>query len=453
MHKPYKMPIVRASPDIKVNEPRISKLVILICRLLGRLYLFLFYGIARIVVNGGEKDLFNAFKRALTGESRCIIAFRHPNGGEPQLLSWFFLFKLRVLAARAGVKLPRWPHVVFVYGYEVVRWGGWVARFIMPNVGAMPIHHSKMDSKGMARIQKTIIEGPYPVAIAPEGQVSYTTNAIPRLEPGAIRIGFQVAERLAGKNETCSVEILPLSVHFRFGTWGTLALEKLLKKIEKICGFSNKDRKKILFTERVRQCRDHILEVNEWRYQIKGDIEKPFEERLEMIINAALETAERMMGVKRDGDLFSRMYWMRQLCWDQIFLPGVENFEGISYIEQNTRHLKAGEAWYIGRHIEIVDFCWYFRVPLPTEETNLSGKVEYAQNLWDFANRTMGGAFSDRKNILPRRVIIRAAPVINLSERFPAYQKDKKAAIAEAMSDLEKAYLDCIANANKAEQG
>jgi len=453
MRKPHKTPIVKASPDIKVTEPRISKLVIFICRLFGRLYLFLFYGIARIVVNGDGKNLFNAFKRALAGESRCIIAFRHPNGGEAQLLSWFFLFKLRVFAARAGVKFPRWPHAVFVYGYEVVRWGGWVARFIMPNVGAMPIHHSKMDSKGMTRIQKAITEGPYPVAIAPEGQVSYTTDAVPRLEPGVIRIGFQAVERLTGKNETCSVEILPLSVHFRFGTWGTLTLERLLKKIEKICGFSGKDRKNIPFTERARQCRDYILEANEARYQINSEKTKPFEERLNLVINAALETAERMMGVKSEGDLFSRMYRMRQLCWDQIFIPGVENLENMPFIEQNIRHLKAGEAWYIGRHIELVDFCWYFRVPLPDEGTSLSSRVEYAQNLWDFANRTMGGAFSNRKNILPRRVIIRAAPVINLSERFPAYQKDKKAAVAAAMSDLEKAYLDCIADANKAEQG
>jgi len=452
MRKPHKTPIVKASPDIKVMEPRISKLVIFICRLAGRIYLFLFYGIARIVINGEGKNLFNAFKRALAGESRCIIAFRHPNGGEPQLLSWFFLFKLRVLAAREGVKFARWPHAVFVYGYEVVRWGGWVARFIMPNVGAMPIHHSKIDTKGMARIQKAITEGPYPVAIAPEGQVSYTTDAIPRLEPGVIRIGFQAVERLAGKNETCSVEILPLSVHFHFGTWGTLTLERLLKKIEKTCGISGPNRKNILFTERVRQCRDCILEVNERRYQLASDKTKPFAERLDLVINAALETAERMMGVKRDGDLFTRMYWMRQFCWDQIFLPGVENFEDMPPIEQNVRHLKAGEAWYIGRHIEIVDFCWYFRVPLPTEETDFSSQIEYVQNLWDFANRTMGGAFPNRKNILPRRVIIRAAPVINLSERFPAYQEDKKAAIAEAMSDLEKAYIDCIADANRAER-
>ena len=450
MYSPYRQPVAKASPDIKTPEPRISKFVIFICRLLGRLYLFIFFGIAKVVCQG-DRFLFEAFQRALSGKSRCIIAFRHPNGGEPQLLSWFFLFKLRVLASRAGVRFAKWPHAVFVYGYEVVRWGGWVARFIMPNVGAMPIHHSKMDSRGMARIYKAIADGPYPVALAPEGQVSYTTDAVPRLEPGVIRIGFHVAERLAAKGIDCPVEILPLSFHFRFGAWGSLTLEMLLKKIERTCGISGKNRKKIDFTERVRQCRDHILKELEKRYQIRQEDSVSFEERLDLVINAALETAERMMGKKSEGDFFSRMYRLRQLCWDQIFLPGIESFKGMSQIEQSTVDLKAGEAWYIGRHVELVDFCWYFRVPLPTNETAFHKKIEYVQNLWDFANRAMGGAIRNRVSIFPRKVIIHAAPIINLSERFPSYQRDKKAAIAEAMADLERAYLDCIDEAKSIE--
>ena len=452
MYKPYRTPIAKAFPDIKIREPRMSKLVLLIVRLLGRLYLFLFYGVARMVLRK-EKVLSEAFRRALAGESRCIIAFRHPNGGEPQILSWFFLFRLRVLAARAGVRFIRWPHALFVYSYEVVRWGGWIARFIMPNLGAMPIHHTKMDSQGMARIYNAIVEGPYPLALAPEGQVSYTTDSVPRLEPGTIRIGFNAAQRLKEKNKNCPVEILPVSIHFRFGSWGKLSIELLLRKIEKKCGFSRQNQRNLSFTERLRQCRDHILNVNEVRYQIKGDESHSFEERIEQVINAALETAERMIGVKSEGDFFFRKYRIRQFCWDRIYLPGADNFNDINHIERNMMDLRAGEAWHIGRHQELVDLCWYFRLPLPAEETPLHNKVEYVQNLWDFASRTMGGAYSDRVSIFPRRVIIHTSPAINLSERLPFYENNKKAAIEAALTDLEKAYLDSITEVNTAERG
>jgi alpha-D-ribose 1-methylphosphonate 5-triphosphate synthase subunit PhnL len=106
--------------------------------------------------------------------------------------------------------------------------------------------------------------------------------------------------------------------------------------------------------------------------------------------------------------------------------------------------LGAGEAWYIARHQELADFCWYFRRPLPAEDAALHSRIEYVQNLWDFANRTIGGAISGRVNISPQKVIIQAGDIINLSDRLPHYKADKKAAVAASIADLEKAYLDCI---------
>jgi len=456
MYKPYRTPPVAVSPDVDVPQARISKIAVFILRFIARPYLFFFLGFGKTVL---YKDhvLFDAFKRSLSGESRCIIAFRHQNGVEPQLLGWFFLFKLKSLAAKKGIRFARNPHALFVYGYEVVRWGGWPARLVMPKIGAMPIHHSKLDSNGMSMIYKAISQGDYPLALAPEGQVSYITDPIPRLETGAIRIGFQAARQLAEKNINSPVEILPLSVFFRYGRRGRAAMERLLKKIEKICGFNGKAEKLSLpLTERLKNCRDHILEVNENRYKIKADASLSFEERLQRVVFAALENAERMLGFNVDssssgsieGDFFPRLYRVRQACWDKIFLPGIKNLGDFSRIQRSAMDLKAGEAWHISRHQELADFGWYFRCPLPTEETALHNKVEYVQNLWDFANRTMGGAFSGRVNIFPRKIIIQTAPPINLSSRLPDYKKDKKAAVAASMEELEKAYLDSINEIN-----
>jgi 1-acyl-sn-glycerol-3-phosphate acyltransferase len=455
MRKPFKMPAVTVLPDIKLPEPRISVFVLFLLRLLARLYLFLFYGIAKTVLRG-QNDLFAAFKRALEGKSRCIIAFRHPNGGEPQLLTWFFLFKLRRLAARAGVKFARFPHAVFVYGYEVVRWGGWPARFVMPNVGAMPIHHSKLDSRGMERIYRALANGPYPLALAPEGQVSYTTDDVPRLEPGVIRIGFHVADRLSragGGKEKIPVEILPVAIHFRFGSWGRLTLEFLIRKIEKYTGVSCIDDTggRLPYSRRISLSREHLLAVSEKRYGLKSDRELSFAERLDAVISAALGATERILGVKSKGDLFSRMYSLRQICWDRLILPGVGSISSFSGVEQGVMDLAAGEAWHAGRHLEVVDLGWYFRGPVPDDAAPLHRKIEYAQNLWDFTSRTMGGAYSDRISIFPRRVIIQAAPVINLSERLPEYHADRKAAVAGTLKALGDAYRRCIEEVNKNE--
>jgi len=452
MFNPFKTPVVKARTDIKLRKPKMSRFVIFLLNWLGRLYLFLFYGIARICLRG-EMDLFHAFKRALAGESRCIIAFRHPNGGEPSLLAWFFLFRLRFLAAMHGVRFSRKAHAIFVYGYDVARWGGWVARFVLPRIGGMPIHHSKIDREGMSRIYDALVNGPYPVAISPEGQVSYSIETVPRLEQGAIRIGFHAAERLNDINSNIPLEILPITIHFRFGSWGRITMELLIRRIEKYTSAGkSREKRKLGFPERMSIARDHVLEVNEKRYQIKTDKSLSCEERLDAIMNAAMQTAESILGVKTEGDFFSRVYTLFQTCWDRIVIPGVDTFRDKTGIERGSADLLAGEAWYASRHVELVNLVWYIKKSeIPTESTPLHQKVEYVQNLWDLISRSVGGAYAERISILPRRVIIQSGLPINLSTRLRDYKNDRKAAVQTALDDLEKAYLDCIDKVNKRE--
>ncbi|MCL1927797.1 MAG: acyltransferase [Treponema sp.] len=424
-----------------------SKFILVVCFLLGRFYLFFGLGIVRIVIRNG-RPFYEAYKRALAGKSRCILAFRHPNGGEAQILMWFILFILRRKAWIEGIKFSKKPYVAFVYGYEVARWGGGIARWIMPGLGAMPVHHSKIDTAGMKRIFKAVTEGPYPLAIAPEGQVSYTTESVPRLEQGTVRIGFQCAERIEKKGIDCPVEVLPISIHFRYGSMGRWSLNKLIRKIEKYTGIKTNSEG---FTERLTRARNSILEQNEKRYKITVLQDQSFDERVNVIMEAALSRAENILGIKpRSNGIFDRMYSIRQISWDRMVIPGVTSLDHLTLLERALLDLNAGEAWHASRHMELVDFVWYFRVPVPAEDAPLYVKIEYAQNLWDFANRTMGGAYSNRVlNVHPKRLLIQIGASINLTERLPEYKKNKKEAVANAMNDMETAYIDCIDRASE----
>ena len=302
----------------------------------------------------------------------------------------------------------------------------------------------------MARIYKTIIDGPHPAALAPEGQVSYSTDTIPRLETGAVRIGIQAAVKLSEQNSDSNIplEILPLSIHFRYGASGKRAMKKLLLKIEKACGFFLRQTCKLTLHDRLKQCRDYILKLNENRYNIKSDENIPFEQRLDAVVNTALEKAERMLGIKPEGDFFPRLYRVRHLCWDRIFLPNLEKIKDITDLDRGIKNIAAGEAWHIARHQELADFAWYFRHEVPTEKTPTHNIVEYVQNLWDFANRTMGGALSQRINIPSSKIIIQTAKPINISNYLDKYKNNKKDTIDELNLELEKAYVDCINDVN-----
>jgi 1-acyl-sn-glycerol-3-phosphate acyltransferase len=467
MYKPYSTPLGKAYPNIKVPQSRISKPIVFLIKLFARIYLFMFLGIARVALRG-ETHFFRAFERALRGDSRCILAFRHPNGGEPQLLTWFVIFRLKSLAKRAGISFARRPHALFVYGYDVLRWGGWVARLVMPRVGAMPIHHTKLDSKGMSRIFRSLKNGPDPLAIAPEGQVTYNTEQILSLEQGVMRIGFYSADQLKKEGRPYPVEVLPVSIHFRYGVWGKMRLSRLVDRLDRAAGFRERYKKegKPDFFRRLWNLREYLIVQNEARYGIRGaaqlypgddvflrDEEQNLQERIDRVINAALDRAKKILGINGLGtNITDWINELRQICWDCIYLPGRETLKGLPGVERSLLDLRAGEAWHAGRHIELADFLRFFRSPLPKEETPLHVKIEYAQNLWDLANRTMGGSYSTRNiNIFPRRVIIQAAEPINLTDRLSEFHQNKRAAIQSAMEDLLKAYLGCIEEANKAD--
>jgi 1-acyl-sn-glycerol-3-phosphate acyltransferase len=445
MKRPRYTPVTRAHPDIKAPESKISGILIFAVRFVARVYLASFIGSAKVKLE--SRSLFiHAFRRALEGESRCIVAFRHPYGFEPQVLSWFVLYKLRRTAARRGIRLPSSPRIRFIYGYEVLRWGGPLARIIMPRLGALPVHHSKLDSKGLSGIYAAIADGPYPVGIAPEGQVSYTAWGTPRLEPGVIRIGLGAAEQLKKREKSLPVEILPVAMRLAYGKRAGKAMAGLLRKVEKLCGLD--DGKPGDITGRFLRCGEIILSLNEARYGIAGDPSLPWKERVMVLIEAALDYCAGILGIgKSEGEHFSRMYYLRQVCWDRIFVPGKEAGEKQeTELERAAGDLRAGEAWHAARHLEIADFTWYFRDPPPGENAPLGRNIEYVQNLWDFANRTMGGAYVNRVNIHPRLITIQAGPAIELNAALEEFGRDRKETIRQLLSRLQDAYGDLAAN-------
>jgi 1-acyl-sn-glycerol-3-phosphate acyltransferase len=444
MKKPFAIPVIKALPAIDTAEPRIAPWLIFLARFIGRFYIAGFAGNARIYLDENVAGNFiPAVERALSRKSRCIVAFRHQNGWEPQVLMWFTLYRLGKFAGKRGFSFSLPPRLLFVHGYELFRWGGPLTRFMLPRLGAMPIHHIKLDSAGLRRIYSSLREGPYPLAIAPEGQVSYTLAEEPRVEPGTVRIGLTVAEQLLSRSgmdgtriarENCpAVEILPVALYPEYGRKALIAAERLLCRVESICGIGNEfsapglprrdlsrlDLSRLM--ERFLRCREIILVLNEKRYGlVRGNAarnEQDFGVRLDTVIEAALQSAAAMLRIgSPPGDIMDRLYTIRQICWDRIF-PENTDPASLSGLERADLDLRAGEAWYAARHMELADFSLYFHRPPGESPASI---VEYAQNLYDFANRTMGGIYGTRRNIAPAAIRISAAPPVNLTEMLLA---------------------------------
>jgi hypothetical protein len=405
-------------------------------------------GNSAIDIRGSER-LVEAFRAALAKETRLIIAFRHPYGDEAQVLAWLFLCGVEKEARRLGVRLPRRPHALFVHGYEVPRWSGALVRWMLPRMGAMPVHHAKIDREGMARIRRAIEDGDYPLALAPEGQVSYASDRLPRLEQGTMRLGLAAADDMAKKGREEPVLVLPLSVHRRCAARSTASLGRLIAALERALGFPRGVSQDTV-GDRLRKARDELVSRAERFYGLSPEALSPLEKRIAAIVLKAVECGERILDIQhRPEALIDRVYGIRQKGWDLIYLAG--DPRTLPPVDRALADRRAAEAWYAMRHMELADLSWYFRadLPCPSAHTTDGGAIsaeliEYAQNLWDFANRLMGGAISGRKNVRPHASVIIAAETINLSARLADYRSDRRLCVARATADLAAAYTGCI---------
>ncbi|MBE0601668.1 MAG: hypothetical protein IH607_07755, partial [Firmicutes bacterium] len=178
-------------------------------------------------------DALRAFQ---AGETRLIVAFRHPYGDEPQLLFHVFEKLAPRYARRLHKPLRHSPGVRPVHDYAVSLWGDAVIRFILPRVGAVPVYHVKYDRESVQAIRSVMKDGQSPLGIAPEGQISYHSQTLPRIEQGTVRMGFWAVNDLdkAGRSE--HVTVLPLSVHYCYFERDAHKVLQELGTIEAICG-------------------------------------------------------------------------------------------------------------------------------------------------------------------------------------------------------------------------
>jgi 1-acyl-sn-glycerol-3-phosphate acyltransferase len=387
-----------------------------------------------------------AFRDFQDGGSRLMIAFRHPYGDEPQLLASVITRTIPAQARALGLPLRGFTHAHFVHGHEVALWSGSFVRWLLPRSGAVPIHHVKFDSMGMERLQRLMLDGAYPLALAPEGQVSYTSERVPRLERGFATIAFRCAEDLEAAGRDERVAVLPLSVHYRYGSGAPRVLERVLGMVERECGLE--PTKGASPVQRLRAAAEAVVALAERFYAELDRTPTPvastsLNDRWAAVIESALRSGERALRLSSEGGLMPRLYRIRQAGWDRIYREDLRP-KTLSPLARALIDREAGEAWYAMRHMELADLGSYIDFDLPKEDDPIDLLIETASNYWDLTSRLSGGNITDRLNFAKKDAVIVVGEPLEMRARLGRYREGRKAALEEATRDLEKNYLDCI---------
>ena len=460
-------PIIAARERPVLSFSRISPPIMQLGRLLAPLYLRFFLRFQKIDIVEPQRIL-EALRDFQEKRTRLIVAFRHPYGDEPQLIFHVFNNLLPRLARQSGRPLRRRPHLRMIHDYAVPLWGDVFIRFILPRVGALPVYHVTFDPESLKRIRGILLDDACPLGIAPEGQITYHSETLPRIEQGAIRMGFWCARDLEKAGRPEKVQILPLSIHYRYDRRDLKKIRASIARLETICGLapdpgntpengrpaglSGLQSAIVRIENRVLDLAEAFYGIDAGSRQPPAGLSDPDEEavrqqRWETLLAAALDQAERILGlVPSSMEVIQRVYRIRHEGWDRIFPQQLD--KRLSRLERTLVQRRAGEAWHAMRHMEFVDLMSYHQTGYldgqPTAGCSYDRIVETVINMEDLVARLRGGNITNRPNVVRKKAVLMAAPCLDLADLLPEYQKNAKNTVRDAAEELRIRLLNCM---------
>lgn len=433
-------PQIEPVSTITLPEPKVNFLILRAFRSIMRPFArFLKFAEPQILFPERMVDQWHDFNQ---GKTRLLLGFRHAYGDDPQLMVYTIHKSLPKYARKIQRPLRALSHVHFVYGTEVPLWSGKFVRWVLPKGGALPVNHVRMDSVGMGRIRKTLLNGDFPIALAPEGHVTHSSETVEDLETGTARFCFWCLEDLAKQNRNEKMIFLPISLHYRYHEKSRYTLSNMIAQMEKECALETRlqtSRKDLQIPQRLQRLGSKIIALLADFYATE-DHSGP--EAQASILEASLCACERMYSLPHDGTPAMRIYRVRSSAWDRLFRSDLNT---LSPLEKELAGRQSGEAWYAMRHLETSGILYQVNLTEIPETASLEHYIEIANNFYDLMERLKGGTLRNRPNFFKKYPIIIPGKPVVMNDFLDLYRKNKKAAFEEATALFRERYLDCIA--------
>ncbi len=410
----------------------------------------------------GIERLVRAYQGMQEGTLRLIVAFRHPGVEDGTVVFRLMCGIVGREARRLGIQLRRPPRGYFLFGRDVPLWAGGFLSWMLPLLGAISVYPGRFEAQSINTIRRYVADMPHPVALAPEGQVTYHNERVAALESGTAQFAFWCVEEMKKQSRNERVVIVPVCTSYHYDPRDWKGLLALLAKIERECGLDPLDsltprasrrdrmppdaeaREKIHV--RVMRISRHLVDVAEDFYRRFYGVafpppkeeERPadLQARLRGVCEAALGTAESYFQVRPRGDFVQRVQAVRMAGLARIYRDDIADVDALSGVARALGDRIAQESWLRLRHMELVDVLEYVRADYLQPDSGFDRFVESITNLWDVVNRLEGGNVSGRINPFAKTARIVVNEPIEVSRRWEEYRGDRRRAVASLTQEI-----------------
>ena len=459
-------PMASAAP-LEFIPPQLDGRVVAGARLL--LPLWLRQGGLRAIEVEEIGRLQRAMEQFQAGESRLLLAFRHPSLDDPAVMAhllWCDLARAgRPAGRRDGRRFQPRPHAQFLYDRGIPLWAGAWMGWLLSHLGGCSIQRSKLDLPALRTARALLLDGPHPFAVAPEGATNGHNEVISRLEPGVAQLALWTADDLDKAGRTEAIQVLPIGVQYSFTEPIWPAIEALLSELEAEVGLapaaSHGTDPQQLYS-RLFNLAERILSRMETFYRegyqrslpklpepaadpaaapsegALPDTNALLGERLNRLMESALQVVEQALAVEPHGDLTERCRRLEQAGWDRLYPSNGANSNGTpSALDQGLADRLAEETEQHLWHMRIVESFVAVSGRYVKDDPSQERFADTLLILWDTLCRIRGGNPERRPRLGPRRAHIRIGEPLAITPRLGAYRADRRGAVAALTADLQ----------------
>ncbi len=389
------MHIPRASEGRGFVAPRYSARARRFMILIGGWYLRLFEGVRKLYLHN-EITLIEELEQFYRNDHRLIIAFRHAAKEDAPVMMYALNRKLQRLIRRRNRNKGKHeriiPHARFLYGSDVLEWAGKMAAWLFPKIGCVPVQNRGSNRKGLTLLRREMREGTFPIALAPEAQVTYHMYRCSDVAPGIASLASWGAESAK------DVTVVPVAIGYRHSKDPDRHIRSILQRWQQRTGLDLEGREDEPILDLLTKATELTVRLLETIYPQAIDrnaAHLTVRERVISVCESALTKAETIAGIKGEGALLDRVFRLRYLGVEAVH-PEEYNPGTLPPLGRSIADMHALEAHVYLRHAQVVDVLEYIDPSYIAPPCSAGRACEYALNLLDVANRLEGGNINTR---------------------------------------------------------
>ncbi|MDJ0734563.1 MAG: 1-acyl-sn-glycerol-3-phosphate acyltransferase [Nostocaceae cyanobacterium] len=417
-------------------------------------------GIAGVELVNAEMlaDLYHQFQ---TGKIRLLIAFRHPEVDDPLCMFHMFSQILPRVARKRGIILQHPTHTHFIYDRGMTIWAGdWLGCFFS-RLGGIPIHRGKkLDRTGLRTARDLLINGKFPMTIAPEGATNGHSESVSALEPGLAQLGFWCVQDLIKANREEEVLVVPIGIQYHYIQPPWSKLDWLLSKLEADSGLpverigDSGGNQEDIFYQRLFRLGEYLITQMEEFYgrfyhqnlpetDPSTNANQALEARLKALLDASLKVAEQLFGIQPQGTIIDRCRLLEEAGWNYIYREDIPDLKALSPLHRGMADWIAAAADMHIQHMRLVESFVAVSGTYVKDKPTPERFAETALIIFDMIERIKGIKSPRRPRLGWRQATLTVGEPISVTKRWSNYKggnrQSARLAVTDLTQDLQKA--------------